>query len=179
METVTLKSGRQAVIRQIRPDDGPRLELGYRSLSPQSQYRRFLGSKPRLTDADVRYLTDVDGKDHFALVATTAAAPDWIIAVARFVRFADDPEAAEFAIVVGDPYQGDGLGGEMLDRLARAATARGIRRFRATVLAENIAAHKLTRRLANRLSPTAAPARPASRERHLGTVDEVEVELAA
>ncbi len=169
METIKLKSGRRVVIREIRPDDGPRLKLGYRALSPQSQYRRFLGSKPRLTDADVRYLTDVDGRNHFALVATTTTAPDWIIAVARFVRFAEDPEAAEFAIVVGDPYQGEGLGTEMLERLAMAATARGIRRFRATVLAENIAVHKLTRRLAGRLA----------NERHLGFVDEVEVELAA
>ncbi len=169
METLELKSGRQVVIRQIRPDDGPGLELGYRALSPESQYRRFLGSKPRLTDADVRYLTEVDGQDHFALVASTATAPEWIIAVARFVRLVEDPEAAEFAVVVGDPYQNEGLGTAMLDRLARAATARGIRRFRATVLAENIAVHKLTRRLAGRLA----------NERHLGTVDEVEVELAA
>ena len=179
METLNLRSGRQVVIRQITPDDGPRLKLGYRALSPESQYRRFLGSKPRLTNADVRYLTDVNGQDHFALVASTATAPDWLIAVARFVRLAEDPQAAEFAIVVGDPYQGEGLGTEMLERLARAAAARGIRRFRATVLAENTAVHKLMRRLAGRLSPTAAPALVASRERHLGTVDEVEVELAA
>ena len=169
METITLRSGRGVVIREIRPDDGPRLKLGYRALSPQSQYRRFLGSKPRLTDADVRYLTNVDGRNHFALVATTTTAPDWIIAVARFVRLAEDPEAAEFAIVVGDPFQGEGLGTELLERLAKDAKARGIRRFRATVLAENVAGHKLARRLAGRLA----------NERHLGVVDEVEVDLAA
>ncbi len=179
METVTLKSGRRVLIREIRPDDGPRLELSYRALSPQSQYRRFLASKPRLSDADIRYLTNVDGRDHLALVATTTTAPEWIIAVARFVRFAEDPEAAEFAIVVGDPYQGEGLGTEMLERLAAAATARGIRRFRATVLAENVAVHKLMRRLTSHLSPTAASPAAASRERHLGAVDEVELELAA
>ena len=166
---VTLNRGREVVIRPIRPDDGPRLKLGYQALSPQSQYRRFLGSKPRLTDADVRYLVDVDGLNHFALVATTAGTPDSIIAVARFVRDADDPEAAEFAIVVGDPYQGDGLGTEMLERLARAATARGIRRFRATMLSDNVAVRKLTRRLAGQ----------AARERHFGSVDELEVDLAA
>lgn len=169
METVKLRSGREVIIRQIRPGDGPWLKAGYRALSPESQYRRFLGSKPRLTDTDVRYLTDVDGHDHFALVATTARAPDWIIAVARFVRSSEDPQAAEFAIVVGDPYQGEGLGTELLERLASAATARGVHRFRATVLAENMAIHKLTRRVAGRLP----------RQRHLGTVDEVEVELAA
>jgi acetyltransferase len=102
-------------------------------------------------------------------VATTTTSPEWIVAVARFVRAADDPEAADFAVVVGDPYQGEGLGTELLERLADAAVARGIRRFRASALAENVAAHKLVRRLAGRLA----------REDHFGAVDEFEVDLAA
>ncbi len=170
METVRLKSGREVVIRAIQPEDGPRLKLGYRALSPESQYRRLHASKPKLTDADVRYLVNVDGQNHFALVATTTTAPDWIIAVARFVRLPEDPEAAEFAIVVGDPYQGQGLGTELLERLADAALTRGIHRFRATMLADNVAIHKLTRRL--------APG-PRARQRRVGTVDEIEVDLAA
>jgi RimJ/RimL family protein N-acetyltransferase len=157
------------LIRPIQPDDGPRLRTGYRALSAQSQYQRFLASKPRLTDADVRYLVEVDGTNHYALVATTTNSPDWIIAVARFVRAADDPEAADFAIVVGDPYQGQGLGCELVERLADAATARGIRRFRASALADNVAVHKLVRRLARRLP----------RERHFGSIDEFEIDLAA
>jgi RimJ/RimL family protein N-acetyltransferase len=169
VEAVTLKSGREVLIRPIRLDDGPRLRTGYRALSAQSQYQRFLALKPRLTDADVRYLVDVDGVDHYALVAATTNSPDWIIGVARFVRAAEDREAAEFAIVVGDPYQGEGLGTELLERLADAAVARGIRRFHATALAENVAVHKLVRRLAGRLA----------RERHSGPVDEFEINLAA
>lgn len=169
VEKVTLKSGRDVLIRPIRPDDGPRLRAGYRALSAQSQYQRFLALKPRLTDADVRYLVEVDGTNHYALVATTTNSPDWIIAVARFVRAADDPEAADFAIVVGDPYQSEGLGTELLERLADAAIARGIRHLRATALADNVPAHKLLRRLAGRLA----------RERHSGPVDEFEVDLAA
>ncbi|TMM02028.1 MAG: GNAT family N-acetyltransferase [Actinobacteria bacterium] len=169
METVTLRSGREIVIRPIRPDDGQRLRMGYRALSAQSQYQRFLALKPRLTDADVRYLVEVDGTNHYALVAATTSSPDWIIAVARFVRAADDPEAADFAIVVGDPYQGEGLGSELLELLADAAITRGIRHFRASALAENVAVRKLVRRLAGRLA----------RERHFGPVDEFEVDLAA
>ena len=164
-----MKSGREVLIRPIRADDGQRLRMGYRALSPESQYQRFLALKPSLSDSDVRYLVDVDGIDHYALVVMTTTSPDWIIAVARFVRAADDPEAAEFAIVVGDPYQGEGLGSELLERLADAAIARGIRRFRATALADNVAIHKLVRRLAGRLA----------QERHFGPVDEIEVDLAA
>jgi hypothetical protein len=52
------------------------------------------------------------------------------------------------------------------DRVARAG---GVRRFTATMLADNVAAHRLLHRLAGRLA----------HERHLGLVDEVDIPLAA
>jgi GNAT superfamily N-acetyltransferase len=166
VETITLQSGQRVVIRPIRADDGSRLKLAYDQLSPQTKYRRFLAVKPRLTEGDVRYLTSADGNDHVALLATPAEDPKLIIAVARFVRLADDPAAAELAIVVGDRYQGEGLGTALLERLADAALARGIVRLKATVLADNVPVHRLLRH-------------GLARERHLGPIDEVEVELAA
>jgi protein lysine acetyltransferase len=166
VEDVTLPSGRRIGIRPIRADDGPRLQDAYDRLSPQTKYRRFLAVKPRLTEADLTYLTGADGTDHVALVATPAEEPERIIAVGRFVRLAEEPAAAELAIVVGDPYQGEGLGTELLGRLADAALVRGIVRLTATVLADNVPVHRLLRH-------------GTSRERHLGPIDEVEVELAA
>ena len=166
MEIVTLPSGRRLGIRPIQADDGPRLDAAYNRLSPQTKYRRFLAVKPRLTEGDLAYLTAADGTDHVALVAMPAEEAEQIIAVGRFVRLAEDPSAAELAIVVGDPYQGEGLGTELLGRLADAALARGIGRLKATVLAENVPVHRLLRH-------------GVARERHLGPIDEVEVELAA
>ena len=61
------------------------------------------------------------------------------------------------------------VGSELLELLADAAITRGIRYFRASALAENVAVRKLVRRLAGRLA----------RERHFGPVDEFEVDLAA
>jgi RimJ/RimL family protein N-acetyltransferase len=164
-----LRNGRQVVIRPIRPDDSERLKAAYLALSPKSKYQRFLAPKPHLTETDTRYLVEVDGVNHVALIATAADDPGTIIGVARFVRLPEDPDAAEFAIVVGDPYQNQGLGTALLERLAEEATARGITRFRATTLAENVAVHKLLRRLAGEFA----------HERHHGVVDELEVELAA
>jgi GNAT superfamily N-acetyltransferase len=60
-----------------------------------------------------------------------------IVAVARFVRQPADPSIAEFAIVVGDRWEGQGLGRELLGRLADAAVTRGVERFRAAMLADN------------------------------------------
>ena len=58
-----------------------------------------------------------------------------LIAVGRFVRLHDDPEAAEVAIVVADDWQRRGVGSPLSELLAARARGRGIRRFTATMAA--------------------------------------------
>ena len=171
MAIVHLRGGDDVEIRPIRSADRRRLQLAYSHLSPETQYRRFLTIKPSLSEADTEYLVEVDGYDHHAIVATPVDNPEWILGVARFVRLPEDPGAAEFAVVVGDPWQGQGLGAELLERLADAAVERDVQRFTALVLAENGPAHALIRRLSGRFAPAC--------ERHLGIVDELEFQLAA
>jgi RimJ/RimL family protein N-acetyltransferase len=172
VDVIRLVSGREIMIRPIRPDDGRHLEAAYRGLSPSSQYQRFLAPKPRLSSNEVSYLTQLDGSRHCALLATPADDPNWILAVGRYVSLQDDPHAAEFAIVVGDPYQGEGIGTALMERLAQIAAEHGIERVTATMLATNRAAHRLMRHLAG-------DAHVAVDERHAGHLDEVEVALAA
>ena len=95
--------------------------------------------------------------------------PEQLVAVARCVRLPDRPDTAEMAIVVGDPWQGQGLGRELARRLADAALAVGIRRFAATMLGDNEAARRLMRTFARRLEEGRISA----------GVREVVVELAA
>ena len=137
-------------IRPIRADDGIRLQTYHAGLSAESRYRRFLGAKPTLSAADTRYLTELDGEDHFAYVATVPAhgGEDAIVGVGRFIRLPEDPRTAEFAIIVGDAWQRRGLATELLRRLAIAASRRGIRRFRATMLSDNVAIQRMLERLA-------------------------------
>jgi RimJ/RimL family protein N-acetyltransferase len=167
MDAVRLHDGTQVEIRPIAAGDGPALSAAYDRLSDETKYRRFMAVKPHLTGTDVRYLTRIDGSRHVALVATLAGRSDQIIAVARFVRLPNDPHTAEFAIVVGDPHQGKGLGSALMERLAATAVEQGVKRFIGTMLADNVPAHRLTNRLAGQLA----------HERHLGPVDELEVEL--
>jgi acetyltransferase len=169
MELVRLHSGREVAVRPIRGDDAERLEAAHARLSPDARYRRFLAAKPRLTAEEIRYLTEVDQRDHVALIVTPADDPELIIAVGRFIRDADDSTSAEFAIVVGDPFQGEGLATELLRRLADAALERGVARFTATVLADNEAVHRLMHRLAGQFAE----------QRHAGAVDELAIDLAA
>jgi RimJ/RimL family protein N-acetyltransferase len=139
----------EIVIRPIRSDDHVRLRDSHDRLSPESRYRRFLSSKPQLTAADTRYLVEVDGCDHYAIVATLPELPgEPIFAVARFIRFPDNREVAEMAIVVGDDHQRQGIGTEMVAQLGEAAVARGVLRFRATMLTENLGIRRLLEGLA-------------------------------
>jgi GNAT superfamily N-acetyltransferase len=169
MAVVRLPAGQQISIRPIRPGDGPELQAAYDRLSPRSQYHRFLAPKPHLSRSETRYLVNVDGHNHAALVATPVDDDCAIVAVARYVRLPDDPQAAEFAIVVGDEWHGRGVASALMVRLAEMARAHGITRFRATMLAENGPAHRMVRRIPGRIV----------RERHAGIVDELEIELAA
>ena len=158
------------VIRPIAAGDRERLRESHERLSPETRYRRFLAVKPHLTSADVRYLVDIDGRDHVALVATLPEAADEpIVGVARFIRIPDEPEVAEVAIVVNDALQGRGVGTELITRLAEAAVARGVRRFRATMLADNSRVQRLFEALA------AGPAQ----YRRTGAVSEMEFPLPA
>jgi protein lysine acetyltransferase len=169
MDTVELRSGREVLIRPICAGDGPALSAAYDALSHESKYSRFLAPKPHLSAAETRYLVQVDGQDHVALVATPADGSDRILGVGRFVRMPDAPDTAELAVVVGDPFQHEGLATELLTRLTDAALERGITRLSATMLAGNVPAHRLVESLAGRLA----------HEQHTGIVDELIVELAS
>ena len=146
-----LSDGTRVVIRAIRPGDKAMLARGLELLSEETRRRRFLGAKPRLTAGELRYLTEVDGEAHFALVAVLAERLDHVVAVARYVRLPEDPATADAAIVVGDPWQRRGLGRRLAVMLADAARLHGVERFSATMLSDNPAAVALMRTLARRL----------------------------
>jgi RimJ/RimL family protein N-acetyltransferase len=167
-----LPDGAPVVIRPIRPDDKGMLSEGLRRLSPQSAQRRFLTPKRSFSRAELRYLTEVDGRDHVALVAEGPCPADptrRLIAVARFVRLEDDSQAAEVAVTVADDWQGRGLGSLLAKHLAHSARNRDIRRFTATMASENVPAHRLMAKLTAHLE-----------QHHVGGgVDELTLDLAA
>jgi RimJ/RimL family protein N-acetyltransferase len=139
----SLTDGTRVVLRPIEPSDKNRLRVALGRLSEDAIRRRFLAAKPGFSTGELSYLTEVDGHNHLALVAVLADDPESIVAVARCVRLPDVPDTAEFAIVVGDPFQRRGLGKLMARALADAARAAGIRRFAATMLSDNVAVRRL------------------------------------
>lgn len=127
-------------LRQVRPEDKSKIVAGLARLSDESQYLRFFTAKVKFTDAELRYLTEVDGVNHFAIAAAVRnddGSEGDGVAIARFVRLTDEPDVAEPAIVVIDELQGKGLGRVLMDRLIAAAAERGVKRFRSEFLAIN------------------------------------------
>ena len=66
---LTLLDGTTVFVRPISPEDKPLLAEGLRQLSPETAFRRFLSPKVSFSAAELRYLTEVDQRDHIAYVA--------------------------------------------------------------------------------------------------------------
>jgi len=132
--------GARLLVREVRPEDKALLIAGMAGLSRRSRFQRFFTATPALTEAAMRYFTEIDGVDHYAVVAASPREDGTLdpVGTARFVRLAPPrTAAAEFAVTVLDAWQRRGVSGILLGRLIRAAQARGVRTFVADVLVEN------------------------------------------
>ena len=99
------------VFRAIGPEHRELIEEGFARLSPDARYLRFFGAKHRLTPGELRYLSEPDGDDHFALGAAWLHPSGMLegLGVARYVRSPDDPKLAHVAVTVLDEAQGRGV----------------------------------------------------------------------
>ncbi|HWC07319.1 MAG TPA: GNAT family N-acetyltransferase [Gemmatimonadota bacterium] len=169
MKTVTLADGARVTLRPIHPDDESALTALYERLSPQTAYQRFFTVMRRLPPDWAHILTNVDYDRRMAIVAL---GPDGeLIGVARYT-YDTQADEAEIAIVIEDPWQGRGIGKRLLGELMGYAEGKGIRRFRAYVLGDNLRMLELIRRVTTVLdrrlesgvvSLLLAPLRPSQR----------------
>lgn len=141
VERAALKDGTQVTLRLVTPEDKEILRTGFERLSLASRYARFHAPKTKLSADELRYLTECDQADHFAIGAVREPQGDEResvgLGVARFIRDRDDARLAEAAIAVADEAQGKGLGRLLFLRLCAAAAERGIERFQCDVLGGN------------------------------------------
>jgi RimJ/RimL family protein N-acetyltransferase len=144
MEPVILTDGTPVTLRHIRPEDESALTALYERLSPESSYQRFFTVMRRLPPDWVHILANVDYDRRMAIVALGPGGE--LIGVARYA-YDERVREAEIAIVVEDRWQGRGLGTRLLGELVGYAEGRGIRRFRAFVLADNLRMLNLIRRV--------------------------------
>lgn len=124
-------------VRPIQPGDADALRQAFEHWSQHSRYLRFHTGMHHLSDHVLEYLTQVDGVNHVALVATLAGEPEVGVGVGRFVKLVDDAHRADLALAVTDDAQGHGVARTLLLALAQAAAERGVEVFCMDVLGSN------------------------------------------
>ena len=140
-----LKDGTKVRMRAIRPDDAARERAFVAAMSETSRYYRFLHSLSALSDDMIARFTQLDYDREMALLALTAD-ESMITGVARYAPNADG-RSVEFAIAIGDQWQGKGLGEQLMQNLIGCAQQAGYAEMEGTVLLANQAMLALATKL--------------------------------
>ena len=136
----TLRNGLAVTIRHLRADDRERVAKAVRQLDRESIYTRLFSYRSELTETGLDRIMRTDPDSEVALVVTTPS-PDGeiLIGSGRYVVSGSEGKSrtAEIAFVVEEDYQGLGIAGRLLARLAEIARDQGIAAFNAEVLSGN------------------------------------------
>jgi acetyltransferase len=147
-----MKDGSPVTFRPIRPEDEPLIATFHHFLSERSVYFRYadtIGLDQRVAHERLSRLCFIDYDREIALVAEhidPETGENEILAVGRLTRAYGSNEA-EFALIVRDRYQGQGLGVGLLERLVDVGRAEGLDCIFGDILAQNVPMRKLAERL--------------------------------
>ena len=143
---VKLKDNSQILIRFLDKSDKEILLKGFAKLSQKSRYYRFLVPLTSLSKHQINLLLEKNDKNHFIIGALDInRGLDYGVAVARYTRYIDYFDRAEFAITIIDEYQGNGLGKILLDLLATNARDNGITTFIGYFIESNVGIKSLVK----------------------------------
>lgn len=132
----TMRDGTKTRIRPIRAEDEPLIVEFHTTLSDQTVYSRYFGYM-RLSDRVAHdRLVRICFVDYDREMALVSEIDGKIRGVARLIGEGDGSKA-EFAMVVSDAVQGQGLGKLLLNRLVDVARAEGIREVNGEILGTN------------------------------------------
>src|SRR6266516_500246 len=142
VEPWTTKDGTVVTIRPIRPEDEPLMVKFHETLSEQSVYFRYfhhIGLNRRVAHERLTRLCFIDYAREMALVVDRRdpkTGTREILGVGRLINTHIQNEA-EFAILVGDPWQNHGLGTELLRRLVQIGREEKLRLITGDILSDN------------------------------------------
>jgi GNAT superfamily N-acetyltransferase len=147
--TARARDGSEVRLRPLDRGERDLVAGFFAGLSEDSRRRRFLQPMPRLSEAMLRHLVDVDGRRHAAVVAEVGGE---CAGIARWIALPDEPGAAEVAVTVTDRFQGRGIGRLLLDGLGPSAERAGVTTLVYLVDPTNLRVLHLLRSLGVRLS---------------------------
>jgi acetyltransferase len=136
-QRATTKTGLDIFIRPIRPEDGPLFVELFNQLSAASIYYRFCRCVKVLSPEMLFRLTQIDYDREMALVAMEGEAEhERMLGAARIIN-EPDGKSAEFAVLVSDPWHGQGIGAQLLEKLVHIGRERGLETIWGYVLPDN------------------------------------------
>jgi acetyltransferase len=147
----TLKNGREVLLRPIKPEDEPLWLEMFQSFSDESiRYRFFQILKDTPHEVRVRYC-NIDYDREIAIVAElTEKGRKKILGVGR-LSIEPDGKSGELAFIIGDQWQGLGLGTKMVDYVIEIAREMGVETVYAIMLPDNYRALNLTKKMGFKL----------------------------
>ena len=129
--------GRRIFIRPVKPEDVPLFTALFKVLSPTTIYYRFFGMLKELKPEMLARFTQIDYDREVALVAIDEdSETDRMLGVARIIGDPDG-KTGEFAVLVGDAWQGKGIGSNLPEKCLSIAEKRGFKKVHGIVLHEN------------------------------------------
>ncbi|MBW9257699.1 MAG: bifunctional acetate--CoA ligase family protein/GNAT family N-acetyltransferase [Candidatus Thiodiazotropha sp. (ex. Lucinisca nassula)] len=148
-----LPNGINIVIRPIRPEDADLEQNFTRQLSNEAKYFRFMSSIQELTPEMLTRFTQIDYHNEMALIAVTEDEHHEVeLGVARYV-INPDKRSCEFALVVADEWQRQGIGHKLMNHLMEIARDRGLERMEGEVLSNNFKMLDLMKSLYFQVTP--------------------------
>lgn len=134
----TLRNGQEALLRPIRPEDEPMEAEMFSKFSEETQYFRFFEYIPQVTHTMLVRYTQIDYDREMAIIAELEE--DGRKVMAGVVRIVADitRNSAEFAIVIADPWQGQGLGNRLTDYILQIAAEMKVKSIYANILKTNV-----------------------------------------
>ncbi len=144
----------ELLIRPIRPEDAPLLLELFDALSPQSIYYRFFFPMKKFPQEMLARFTQVDYDREIALVAISESVSEEKMLGAARVILQQNLKDAEFAVLVGDPWQGKGIGAQLLRICLNIAKERHFRNIWGIALAKNKGMLALGRKLNFTIRPS-------------------------
>ena len=142
---IVSRDGQPFAVRPVGAGDRHAVADLFSRMSAESRRRRYLATKPRLTEFDLTYLTALDHRSHDAIAAVDEDGR--FVAIARYATNISLPSRAEVAVEVADEHHGRGIGPALVSMLLERARANGFVRLTATLLWENAPARSLFQRL--------------------------------
>ncbi|MFX0203576.1 MAG: GNAT family N-acetyltransferase, partial [Candidatus Hodarchaeota archaeon] len=131
-----LRDGRSVVLRPIRPEDETLVHELFQSLSQKSMRYRFFQVIKEMSHETLTRYCNVDYDREIAIVAEENRGKRRVIGVVRLI-IEPGQKSGEIAVVVGDRWQGLGLGSKLLDCIIEIGKDMGLDTVGGDVLSEN------------------------------------------